>query len=297
MRKNITIIALVFLLILPSLASAVYLDSVSGTADCNGWNAEVEITFRSGARLVRLEYAVVLMDANGVELERFDYATEVEIPSETTMVYPFGDAWSTSLADGLHTMTFDLVLYDIYPDGQNRFEDGFSTDFVCDEGTGGEDPIVTGFCPRGPGYWKNNPTDWPVMNLDLGGVNLDQTALLNILSASPRGDTTFILARALITAKLNMAAGAGDGISDVIAEADAFLADHPVGSNPTKPARKTALSFMSELGKYNSGDCEDDTDTAGDSHAPKSGKYETMGYDKAAAIDLISLGSLKALYR
>lgn len=300
MRKHIPIIALVFLLVLPSLASAVYLDSVTGTADCNGWNTAVEITFRSGARMVRLEYTVALNDATGSELERFEYSEEVAIPDRDTVIYPFEGMWTSTLSDGSHSMTCDVVLFDIFPDGQNRFEDGFSVAFECggdpDGDDGGEDPLVSAFCPRGPGYWKNHPQDWPVMDLDLGGENLNQNALLEILNTPVRGDATVILARALITAKLNLAGG---GLDDpgIIAEVDAFLAEHPVFSNPRRTDRKAALAFMNDLGSLNQGDCPDESDGGGIMFAPDAGKSEAPGFDKAASVEVIPLGSLKALYR
>jgi|GEM_PF-1049236 len=304
MRKNIPIIALAFLLVLPGWASAVYLDSVTGAADCNGWNTDVEITFRSGARLVRLEYLVTLTDASGAEVDRSEYAGEVDIPSQSTMIYSFGEPWSVTLPDGDYAMNCDVVLYDIYPDGQNRFTDSLSALFVCGGSTDGRDDTqVSDFCPRGKGYWKNHPADWPVMDMDLGGANLNQAALLNILDAPTRGDVTIILASALITARLNQSAGAGDMATDVMAAADAFLADHPVFSNPGKPDRATALSFLEELGNYNSGDCNSSGggDMTGKILTPETGKFGNaemeLGGDKAAATEVMSLGSLKALYR
>jgi hypothetical protein len=296
MRKNIPIIALVFLLVLPSLASAVYLDSVTGTADCNGWNTDVEITFRSGARMVQLEYMVALLNAGGTEMERFEYSEEVDIPSQTTVVYSFDGVWTSDLPDGLYTMTCDVVLFDIFPDGQNRFEDGFTLGFECG-GDGSEDPVVIDSCPHGSGFWKTHPADWPVLSLDLGADNLDQAALLDILKTPVRGDATRILARPLIAAKLNMAAGAGDDIAEVIADADAYLADNPVGSNPRQGDRKIAFTFMDELGQYNSAHCVDATESPDGSFAPVAGKNGIMGYDKAAAVEVTSMGSLKALYR
>jgi hypothetical protein len=293
MRKHIPIIALVILFILPSLASAVYLDSVTGTADCNGWNADVEVTFRSGARSVRIEYTVVLLDGNGLEIDRFLYSEPVEIPSQDTVVYSFGEPWSTVL-EGTHSMTADFVLFDIFPDGTNRFEDGFTADFTCG---GTDESVVTDFCPRGQGYWKNHPADWPVMDLDLGATTLGQAALLEILSASPRGDATVILARALIAAKLNRAAGAGDEIDDTVVAADVYLSEHPVFSKPGKADRHTALSFMSPLGAYNSGECAAGPENENDGPTSAAGKYDSMGLDKAAAEEVTSMGSLKALYR
>lgn len=300
MRKHIPIIALVFLLVLPSLASAVYLDSVTGTADCNGWNAAVEVTFRSGARLVRLEYIVALSDAAGTELERFEYSEEVAIPDQDTVIYPFDGMWTSTLSDGAYSMTCEVVLFDIFPDGQNRFEDGFSVAFECGGDTGddngGDDPLVSDFCNRGTGYWKNHPQDWPVMDLDLGGENLNQASLLDILNTPASGDATVILARALITAKLNLAGGGHDD-AGIIAEADAYLTEHPVFSNPRRADRKAALAFMGDLGALNQGDCPDDPESSGEMFTPDAGKNKALGFDKAASVEVIPLGSLKALYR
>ncbi|MCK9996589.1 MAG: hypothetical protein KAH56_09985 [Candidatus Krumholzibacteria bacterium] len=299
MRKYMMITALVFTLVMPGLASAVYLDSVAGTADCNGWNADVQVTFRSGARMVRLDYSVALWDEGGMEMERFDYSESVDIPDQVTVVYSFNDLWTTDLPDGTYSMTADFVLFDIFPDGSNRFEDGFTADFTCGEttGGGGDDPVVTGFCPHGSGFWKNHPADWPVMDLDLGANNLDQAALLDILNTPPRGDATVILARALIAAKLNMAGGAGDGIADVIDAADAYLTEHPVFSDPGKADRKAALAFMNDLGEYNSADCADDEESDLDTSDTEALNFSSSGNDKAAAIETLSMGSLKALYR
>ncbi len=299
MRKYMMIAALVFTLVMPGLASAVYLDSVTGTADCNGWNADVQVTFRSSARMVRLDYTVALWDEAGMEVERFEYSESVDIPDQVTVVYSFNDLWTADLPDGAYSITADFVLFDIFPDGSNRFEDGFTADFTCGEttGGGGDDPVVTDFCPHGIGYWKNNPADWPVMDLDLGANNLDQAALLDILNTPPRGDATVILARALIAAKLNMAAGAGNEIADVIDAADAYLTEHVVFSDPGKADRKAALAFMDDLGEYNSADCADDEESDLDTADTEALNFSSSGNDKAAAIETLSLGSLKALYR
>jgi hypothetical protein len=293
MRKHIPIIALAIMLALPSLASAVYLDAVTGNADCNGWNTDVEITFRSGARTVQLDYVVALLDAGGMEMERFEYSESLEIPSQPTVVYSFAAAWTVTLPEGGYTMTCEVVLWDIFPDGQNRFEDGFTTGFEC----GAEDPGETGFCPRGSGYWKNHPAEWPVTSLDLGADHLDQAALLDILRSPVRGSAPMILARALIAAKLNMAAGAGTEIAPVIDAADTYLTEHPVGSKPRGWERQSALSFMSDLGQYNNGDCEDEPAGPHASLAPNGGKLDYQGNDKAAGAEVTPLGSLKALFR
>ena len=162
----------------------------------------------------------------------------------------------------------------------------------------GEDPPTGGGCTYTNGFWKNHPEDWPVEQLTLGGVDYTKAEAIDLLETPTKGDATIILAHQLIAAKLNVANAADDAaVSAAIDLADTWLDGHPVGSDPGKADRKTALSFMDELGNYNSGECGDDDDSAGDTSAPETGKYGTTDYDKAAAIESMSLGSLKALYR
>ena len=74
MRKITLASALLILLATPQFTSAFTLDALSGSADCNGWNANVDIVVRDGAFMGQLEYAVVLRDADGFEVQRFDYS-------------------------------------------------------------------------------------------------------------------------------------------------------------------------------------------------------------------------------
>jgi len=140
---------------------------------------------------------------------------------------------------------------------------------------------------------------WPVTSLELGTDYLDQNALLDILFRNSRGDMTVLLAKALIAAKLNLAGGAGHShnILDVIPEADAYLTTHPVGSRPRRTDRRSALSLVMSLVRYNHRRCEDPNGEEDDSFSAGTAKPGTGDYDKAAAIEVMSLGSLKALYR
>ena len=61
--------------------------------------------------------------------------------------------------------------------------------------------------------------------------------------------------------------------------------------------RNKALAFLDDLGEYNSADCPDDEESDLDTADSEALKFSTSGYDKAAAIESMSLGSLKALYR
>lgn len=94
------------------------------------------------------------------------------------------------------------------------------------------------------------------MSLTIGGVTLSQSQAIALLGQPTRGDATVILARALIAAKLNVAAGnPSDCIAATIAAADAWFALHPPGSGvkPRSAAWKEAEGLAATLDAYNNG--------------------------------------------
>jgi len=105
-------------------------------------------------------------------------------------------------------------------------------------------------CVRGAGFWKTHPELWSSISLQVGGVIYTHVQLLDILETSPRGDATIILANQLIPAKLNQLESV---IGDDMADADAYLAAHPIGSKPKKEARDNGLLLASFIESYNEG--------------------------------------------
>jgi hypothetical protein len=106
----------------------------------------------------------------------------------------------------------------------------------------------------GLGYWKNTPAAWPVQSIAVGEVTYSKQQAVSILKKSPGGDATYILTHQLIPAKLNVLSGAeNDVISDVIAQADAWLKAHPLGSNPRQPAKNRGLALKDQLEAFNQG--------------------------------------------
>lgn len=111
-----------------------------------------------------------------------------------------------------------------------------------------------GNCTVGGGFWKNNPDSWPVSDLVLGTTTYSRDQLYGLMTMPPEGDATLILARQLITAKLNISSGAeSSAIDDAIAAADQWLALYPVGSNPTGEANDIGTSLAELLNEYNRG--------------------------------------------
>ncbi|MGK4000988.1 SdrD B-like domain-containing protein [Sorangium sp. So ce1036] len=83
-----------------------------------------------------------------------------------------------------------------------------------------------------PGYWKNHPRAWRVSHLTIGRKTYTKSQLLDIISRPTKGDVTYILAKHLIVAKLNVGIGNQSScIEDTIAQADAWLRQYPLGSN------------------------------------------------------------------
>lgn len=83
----------------------------------------------------------------------------------------------------------------------------------------------------------------------MGGVPYTKFAAIDILNTPPRGDATYILAHALIAAKLNAELGFSYGT--LISEADAFLTSNPLGSDPRGTDRDDCISLAEQLDALN----------------------------------------------
>ena len=119
-------------------------------------------------------------------------------------------------------------------------------------------PTPSGVCPLTQGFWKNHPNVWPVNSLMLGSQIYTQAELLAILNTPSGGDASIILAKQLIAAKLNIAAGSDPTpISSTITHADSLLAMFP-GKLPYHVAPSSNIGQMmvsdgSTLDDYNNG--------------------------------------------
>ena len=110
-------------------------------------------------------------------------------------------------------------------------------------------------CTHSQGYWKTHPDSWPVEQLELGGETYSKQEALQILNTPSAGDATYILAYQLIAAKLNVASGADDtDIEDTITEADSWLLENPLGSDPKGEERETGIELAARLESYNEGE-------------------------------------------
>jgi hypothetical protein len=111
--------ALMAVLLLPSLAMATHFEGLSGSADCEGWSAEVTVQWRTGIYEGTLDYTIQLQDAEGAVLEEVIWSGPFTRGAEdpVTVIYEFSGTWEEPLDQS------DLVLYE-----------AFSIDAPWDEG-------------------------------------------------------------------------------------------------------------------------------------------------------------------
>jgi hypothetical protein len=116
-------------------------------------------------------------------------------------------------------------------------------------------------CPQGSGYWKNNPSSWPVTSLLLGTISYTQSQLITIFNTAVgtgnNADASLILAKQLIAAKLSIAAGttAINHVADSIAAADVLIGSNhiPMKVKPNTPLGKKMTSLALFLESFNNG--------------------------------------------
>jgi len=119
--------------------------------------------------------------------------------------------------------------------------------------------------PHSMGYWKNHPDEWLVDWIEMGDTNYTKEEAIDILEGANAKDATRMLAAQLIAAKLNRLSGACSDfcycdesvdIDEVIEDADEFLAEYPLGSDPKDENRQNALQLKDLLDAYNNSKCD-----------------------------------------
>lgn len=289
MRKITLTSALVIMLVLPGLATAVTLDSLSGTADCNSWSADLTISFRMFAMMGRVEYTVILRDADGTEVERFEYGDFIAIPEAQSATFTYGGDWAAT-PDGTYTVSGEFFVYDVFGDGYNVTSDTFNAELAC--GSAVDDPDPGEICLNRSPFWAANPGQWPVDHLELGGRTVAQDQLLTILNMR-NGRPLALMIRELIAAKLNLASGGSDDIMPVIAKADALLMRNPSGRRNIGRTFRQAMVLRQALFRYNRRGCPNGNRT-GMTEALTGDFGEPAG---KASVEIQTLGTIKAMYR
>ena len=108
-----------------------------------------------------------------------------------------------------------------------------------------------------PGYWKNHPEAWPVDEITIGGATYTKEVAIEIMQTSGKGDKTYTMFGALVSAKLNVIIGNDDScIADTISDADDWMKEYgPVGDgiSAKSDAWKDGEPLSEKLDDYNNG--------------------------------------------
>lgn len=117
---------------------------------------------------------------------------------------------------------------------------------------------------RTPGYWKNDKKDWPVDQVTIGGIVYTRAQADDLMEHPTAKDKTYNMFEQLVATTLNLANGTEDScIQDVVDEANAWMAAHPVGSGVEAKSNAwqvaeggntmSAATIHSTLDQYNNG--------------------------------------------
>lgn len=243
------------LLLLALAGPAFTQGSTTLTADATGWQGSGSYVGGPWTICAQVHLTKDAPYPNGVLVETS--TDDVVLPaSPVQTAYPagFGAAWSAPLEPGTYYASMSATWF---------MGEGCWSSFpvqleLVTAGPFTVDPTVTGGSPggaepRGHGYWLNHPEAWPMDSLVMGPETLAKASLLDLLALPPRGDATYMLAKQLAAAKLNVAAGCPDAPQAAIQLADLVLDEVPLGSRPVGADKESVLAVKDQLEAWNSG--------------------------------------------
>lgn len=128
-RLLLTSAVLMAVLALPSLAGATGITNLVGIADCDGFNAQVDVHFRSSAEYLDLHYrvAVLELDWEIVVVEGDLHVVQEDSQDVSIMV---SDQFNTVL-DGVFVVAGTITTTAPYPGGVDVDSAGFSNEIQC----------------------------------------------------------------------------------------------------------------------------------------------------------------------
>jgi|GEM_PF-1669190 len=111
-----TCLVLLAVIVLPGMATATHMTTVSVNGDCDGWTATVDVHFRSSVFEADLDFVILLLDSEGVELERFEHASVITRDAESgaDVVYNFGGTWEGLFQSAFFVVQGDFHIYAPY---------------------------------------------------------------------------------------------------------------------------------------------------------------------------------------
>ena len=296
MRNIAAVIALAIGLALPGAALAVQFWTYDLVADCNGWSSDVEIWFREGYERASLDYTAILVDAAGVEVERFSGTTAFPLGYAGFVTFTYGGEFTASPGEGW-LITVDFTLYDYFTDGFNRFPLTLTAAPDC----AGADDSGGPVCCYTAEWWRRNPDAWPMTSLVVGGAELGARELQHVLNRPAWGNPGLALQRQLVAARFNAVLNPAADMAAAMDAADVFLGGlipagqgHGAvrGANRARDA-EAARDLIAPLVAFNGQGCAGDPEAAMTAAGPSDPELLV----KALPEEAISLGALKARYR
>jgi len=285
MRNILAAAAIALALLSPGAAFAVQFYTVDLVADCNGWTSNVEIWFREGYTDASLQYAAVVIDAAGFEVERFEDSVAFPVGNSGVVTYTYAGTFSTPPQSGW-LVSVEYVLNDNFVDGFNRFEEVVTAAPDCAGDPGA--PL----CCRTADWWRRNPDAWPATSLTVGGAVLDAAALQRALNRRAWGQPALLLTRQLVAAEFNALANGDASMDPALKSADAWLVAHASRGRGPGGDQETAAALAEPLLAYNGLGCAGDGAAAAGEIA-----QDRAALEKALPTEAVGFGELKARYR
>jgi len=137
------------------------------------------------------------------------------------------------------------------------YNNGLAGPGLCPDPTPTATPIPTADpdnCTYPLAYWEVNFENWPLDQIEVGGIVYVASDALNILRVDPGEDVILQLIRQLIVARLNLAVGADLGEWRASVDlSDGWLRQHPLGSPLSAEEQEEGLTFVTILESIQSG--------------------------------------------
>ncbi len=271
-----SLLAIATLLFAVNANAAARWDSFEPNADCEGWALVGGVKIGSTNPFIDLTYDVSLSQ-DGVLVEERTGFFRIWMSADVVAIDEF-KAWESDLADtGVYEVTgVFTVPYTLDGDSVRTFTQ------TIDCGGGG-----TAVCAHRPGWWRRHGDDWPVDGLMVAAQTQTREELIAFLHV-PARKLQIRLARHLIAAKLNVAAGMDNSVQEAIEAGDQFLAGHGFCGHLTRAERREGRAVKRMLRAFNRQECSDKA-------LPLA-----MEYDEEDALDdddLYGWGEIKSMYR
>jgi hypothetical protein len=133
MRKLVMTLALATIAVLPGIASATHFGEVVVGADCDGWWAQVEVTWRTGIYSGNLDYTISLLDGEANVLEQAVWAGPIgrNQGDPQVMVYSFSGPWNGTFEASQFSVSGLFHIVAPWEGGVDDETATFTTEFGC----------------------------------------------------------------------------------------------------------------------------------------------------------------------